>query len=90
MDHRAFRNEKMVGCAVVVGPKIERSTEFDLVKEVLPDEIHVLNNPNSFYTLYMEMSLNMNKSLNLNARNLAVIKMQKEMEELCSEIIHAR
>lgn len=79
-----------MGCAVVVGPKIERSTEFDLVKEVLPDEIHVLNNPNSFYTLYMEMSLNMNKSLNLNARNLAAIKMQKEMEELCSEIIHAR
>lgn len=77
-----------MGCIVVVGPKIERSTEFDLVKEVLSDEIHVLNNPKSFYTLYMDMS--MNTTLNLNARSLAAFTMQKQMEELFSEIIHAR
>lgn len=79
-----------MGCAVVVGPKIERSTEFDLVKEVLSDEIHVLNSPKSFYTLYMDMSTNTNKTLNLNARSLAAFKMQKQMEELFNEIIHAR
>ena len=42
------------GCQVICGPKINRSTEFDFIKELAPDEIHLLNNPESFYNLVKE------------------------------------
>lgn len=37
------------GPKVICGPKISRSTEYDLVEQVAPEEIHVLKNPLSFY-----------------------------------------
>lgn len=45
------------GSIVVVGPKIYRSTEYDLVKEYAPDEIHLLKDKESFYTLIKENAL---------------------------------
>lgn len=39
------------GCQVFCGPKIYRSTEYDYILELLPDEIHLLKNPESFYSL---------------------------------------
>ena len=43
------------GSKVLTGPKIARSTEYDLVAEVAPNEIQVLKNPESFYTSLREM-----------------------------------
>ncbi len=43
------------GSKVLTGPKINRSTELDLVAEVAPNEIQVLKNPESFYTSLREM-----------------------------------
>jgi 3-deoxy-D-manno-octulosonic-acid transferase len=42
------------GAQVVCGPKITRSTEFDYIKDVAPEKIHLLNNPESFYNLTKE------------------------------------
>lgn len=39
------------GRQVVVGPKISRSTEYDNILDLAPDEIHLLNDPESFYNL---------------------------------------
>jgi 3-deoxy-D-manno-octulosonic-acid transferase len=36
---------------VITGPVIHRSTEIDVALEVAPSEIHVLNRPESFYTI---------------------------------------
>jgi 3-deoxy-D-manno-octulosonic-acid transferase len=47
----------LAGCQVIVGPKIKRSTEYDFAHELVPDEIHLLNNPESFYNLVKQVSL---------------------------------
>jgi 3-deoxy-D-manno-octulosonic-acid transferase len=51
---------------VYMGPKIHRSTEYDLLAEIAPHEIHVLFQPEQFYTIYMN---NKNKDLNIELRN---------------------
>jgi 3-deoxy-D-manno-octulosonic-acid transferase len=51
---------------VYMGPKIHRSTEYDLLAEIAPNEIHVLFQPEQFYTTYMK---NKNKDLNIELRN---------------------
>lgn len=43
------------GPKVINGPKISRSTEYDLVAQMAPEEIHVLKNPLSFYNKAMDM-----------------------------------
>jgi 3-deoxy-D-manno-octulosonic-acid transferase len=43
------------GPKVICGPKISRSTEYDLVAEEAPKEIHVLKNPLSFYNECKDM-----------------------------------
>jgi 3-deoxy-D-manno-octulosonic-acid transferase len=42
------------GCQVAMGPKISRSTEFDYILEIAPNEIHLLKNAESFYNLVKE------------------------------------
>ena len=59
---------------IIVGPKTHRSTELEIVQSLLPDEIHVLKLPNSFYNLFMSIHL---KNPDLKAR-----------EKLSNEIIH--
>lgn len=39
------------GSMVITGPLVQRSTEYDLVQECAPKEIHLLKNPESFYNL---------------------------------------
>jgi 3-deoxy-D-manno-octulosonic-acid transferase len=48
----------LMGAKVLCGPKIHRSTEYDYIHEVAPDEIVVLNNPNLFYTKWEELKNN--------------------------------
>lgn len=69
---------------VVTGPKIMRSTEFDLAFELLPDEIHVLNNPESFYTIVESSDLT---RLNVLARSDFRDKTQLEMKFIINEIL---
>lgn len=45
----------LMGCKVLCGPKIHRSTEFDFISEVAANEIVVLNNSNLFYNKYNEL-----------------------------------
>jgi len=45
------------GCQVFCGPKIFRSTEYDFIRDIAPDEIHLLNSPESFYNLVKENEL---------------------------------
>ena len=49
------------GCQVYCGIKIGRSTEYDLLEEIAPNEIHVLKQGEDFYNVYMN-----NKELNVN------------------------
>jgi 3-deoxy-D-manno-octulosonic-acid transferase len=42
------------GSQVYIGPKIHRSTEYDFLAEIAPNEIHVLFHPEQFYTIYMK------------------------------------
>lgn len=54
------------GSQVYMGPKIHRSTEYDFLAEIAPDEIHVLFNPEQFYNIYMN---NRNRTINQDLRN---------------------
>lgn len=44
----------LCGAKVFCGPRIHRSAEYDYVAYVAPDEIQLLNNAESFYTLFKE------------------------------------
>lgn len=44
------------GCRVACGPKIQRSTEYDLIKGIVPGEIQLLKNPESFYSIMKQYS----------------------------------
>lgn len=39
------------GCKVVLGPMIRRSTEYDFIYEICPNEIEVLKTPHSLYNI---------------------------------------
>ena len=70
---------------VVTGPAIGRSTEFDLAFDLLPGEIHVLNNPESFYTIIKSNDLTrLDKETRIKFRT----KTQLEMKLIISEILN--
>ena len=69
---------------VVTGPKIKRSTEYDLAAEIAPDEIHVLNNPESFYTIIESTDLS---TMKIKAREHFLLKTESEMTAIISEIL---
>lgn len=70
--------------AVVMGPAIYRSTEYDLAVSVAPAEIHVLKNPESFYTIIESLDL---KSLDDNARNNCIKHISGEMDLIISDLL---
>ncbi len=70
--------------AVIVGPKIERSTEYDLASSLLPDEIHVLNRPDSFYTIKEEMD---QKTMNRSKREEFRADSLREMKAVIAELL---
>jgi 3-deoxy-D-manno-octulosonic-acid transferase len=63
----------LMGAKVICGPKINRSTEFDYVFEIAPNEIKVLKNPNSFYNEWVYL-MNLNQSEDRKAMNDASVK----------------
>jgi 3-deoxy-D-manno-octulosonic-acid transferase len=66
------------GCEVFTGPKINRSTEYDFIKNVASDEIHLLKNSESFYNLSVNTNSCDRNQLSKNAETL--------MESIIKEI----
>ena len=52
------------GSSVFCGPLTHRSTEYDAIVEMAPNEIHLLNNPESFYTLFSDVTSNTENKMN--------------------------
>ena len=73
------------GSQVFVGREINRSTEYDFIKELTPNEIHLLNNPESFYNLFKEVRLTeSSKRIRLELEQSATIEMKAIMKEIQS------
>lgn len=71
------------GTRVFCGPKIHRSTEYDFIYEQSPDEIHLLNNPESFYNLFIEFASRAPDRLKRdNLRESAQNKMETIIKEI--------
>jgi 3-deoxy-D-manno-octulosonic-acid transferase len=70
---------------VITGPKISRSTEFDLAFEIAPDEIHILNNPESFYTIIESSDLT---KLKLFSREQFLERSTSSMKLIISELLN--
>jgi 3-deoxy-D-manno-octulosonic-acid transferase len=68
------------GCQVACGPKINRSTEYDFIKELAPGEIHLLKNLESFYNL---VKVNASKAPDISLR----INLSKKADTLMESII---
>lgn len=68
------------GCQVAVGPKISRSTEYDYILEIAPNEIHLLKNAESFYNL-MKVNASMTPVKSIRAN------LSKEADHLMESII---
>lgn len=73
----------LAGSQVVIGPLIHRSTEYDYIKEISPDEIHLLKNPESFYNLFKEHG---EKLPDLAIRNSLCLTSLTQMESVINEI----
>ena len=71
---------------VVTGPVIHRSTEFDLALEIAPDEIHVLKNPESFYTIIESFDLS---ALDVRSRDQFKIEAGLQMKLIIADILKA-
>lgn len=69
---------------VVTGPKIHRSTEIDLALSVVPEEIHVLNRPDCFYTIIESTDFT---HLDLEARENFRQQSEREMKAVIHELI---
>jgi hypothetical protein len=61
-----------------VGPRINRSTEYDFIKNIAPNEIHLLKNSESFYNLSVNTNSCDRNQLSKNAETL--------MESIIKEI----
>lgn len=69
---------------VITGPKINRSTEIDLVREVAPREIHVLNRADSFYTIVQSIDFD---GMDFESRKRFITQSQQEMKIISSELL---
>lgn len=70
--------------AVITGPAVHRSTEMDVVREVAASEIHVLNRPDSFYTIIESINP---KTIDLNAREQFLQRSRDSMELIFRNIL---
>ena len=71
------------GAKVSCGPLIQRSTEFDFIKDVAASEIHLLNNPESFYNLF---NAEVNVAPNSAIRTALKQNAGNELTEIINEI----
>lgn len=73
----------LAGAEVLCGPKVMRSTEFDFIKDLVPDEIHLLKNPESFYNEFQRHKL---KLLSLETRQRLKDNSLDQMDSIIKEI----
>lgn len=71
------------GSVVFFGPKVHRSTEYDFIKDLSPQEIHLLKNPESFYNLFKEHA---KKTSDQTIRNALKENYLAQMESIVNEI----
>lgn len=63
----------LANCQVYCGPKTFRSTEYDLIKGLKPEKVHVVNSASSFYTILKESSVeNKDFEQDTDNRNLEI------------------
>lgn len=72
---------------VVTGPRVERSTEYDLLLEIAGDEIHVLKNPESFYTIVKSQDVSL---LNLEKRKDFHFLTLTQMENIFEKVFQLK
>lgn len=72
----------LAGARIYVGPKVFRSTEFDLVQEASPDEIHIVKELESFYSIHTHYK---NNDLNLSIRRQLIKEMQPKLLEFMKD-----
>lgn len=73
----------LMGAKVMIGPLIHRSTEYDFVNALSPNEILVLKNPESFYNFYSGLKAIKNDQ---DIRNQLSMKAEKTFRGLIKEI----
>jgi 3-deoxy-D-manno-octulosonic-acid transferase len=69
---------------VITGPKIKRSTEIELASKIAPDEIHVLKNPESFYTIVESVQL---LNLKIMERRAFSLQVEQNMKLIIDELL---
>ncbi|MBY0415275.1 MAG: hypothetical protein K2Q18_13980 [Bdellovibrionales bacterium] len=69
---------------VITGPVIHRSTEFDLAQGLVPSEIHVLNNPESFYNIFSHIDV---MNLDLKGRSSFQERTDQVMTSIFKDIL---
>lgn len=71
------------GAKVFCGPKVHRSTEYDFILQAAPSEIQLLNNGDSFYTLFKEKAATPPDTLlREDLKRTAALKMRIVMNEI--------
>jgi 3-deoxy-D-manno-octulosonic-acid transferase len=76
----------LCGSLVVCGPLIHRSTEYDFIKDLSPDEIHLLKDKESFYDLLTriaKMRPDFKARTDLEKQSLDLMKLIQNEIELC-------
>lgn len=69
----------LMGTKVICGPKIHRSTEYDYINEIAPNEIVVLNDAKFFYNKW--------KELKIVNQTLSRVQLQQAMEADMQKIV---
>lgn len=73
----------LCGAKVFCGPRVHRSTEYDYVAGVAPDEIRLLNNAESFYTLFKEKAATApDSSIRKNLQSESALQLKSVMSEI--------
>jgi len=73
----------LCGAKVFCGPRIHRSTEFDYVEGVAPGEIQLLNNADSFYTLFKEKAATVpDESIRTKLKGESSLQMKTVLSEI--------
>lgn len=73
----------LAGAKVFCGPRVHRSTEYDFIEVIARDEIQLLNNAESFYTLFKEKAATPpDRSLREELKSSSVEKMKTVIHEI--------
>ncbi|MBF0359488.1 MAG: hypothetical protein HQK49_00660 [Oligoflexia bacterium] len=75
----------LANCLSYVGPKVFRSTEYDLIKELSPQEINIVSQLPTFYQVITK-NININKDIDLLSRENIINNMQVPFDTFLKKI----